>query len=176
LGIWNEEKDPRTLYYLAQSYRDAAMKPEAIARYNEYLDISGGTVQEQYLSILSLMTMVDDPNERTALAWRGIELVPSRLEVPYIYLSRWRSEGRRMGLQQFAIGSVIQSRKPAESDVYTNQLIYDWGMDNELMGVAAEVGRWSVMRDAAIRCAIYMPSTEMRDTAIQRIKLASERL
>jgi hypothetical protein len=176
LEEWNKDKsDVRTLFYLAQSYRDAGMKTEATARYYEYLDISGGD-QEQYLSIMSLLTMVDDPDERTALAWRGIELVPTRLEVPYTYLAKWRSEGRRMGLQQFAIGSVIQSRKPSESDVYTNQLIYDWGMDNELMGVAAEVGRWSTVRDAAIRCAIYMPSTEMREAAIQRVKMANERL
>jgi glycosyltransferase involved in cell wall biosynthesis len=169
------DRDPRTLFYLAQSYRDAGMKVEAINRYYEYLDASG-TVQEQYLSVLSLLTMVDDPEERTKLAWRGIELVPSRLEVPYTYLSRWRVEGRKMGLQQFAIGSVIQGRKAAESDTYVNPIIYEWGMDNELMGVAAELGRWSVVKEMAIRCAIYMPSTEMREAAIQRVKMANERL
>jgi hypothetical protein len=174
LGIWSQEgdKDPRTLYYLAQSYRDAAMKPEATQRYKEYLDISGATDQEKYLSLVSLLSLVNDPAERTALVWTAMELVPTRLEAPYLYLSRWREEGRRMGLQQFAIATAIKGRKPAESDVYTNQLIYDWGMDNELMGAAAEVGRWSVVYDAAARCAAFMPSVEMREKAVANMRLA----
>jgi hypothetical protein len=170
------DRDPRTLFYLAQSYRDANMKPEATARYYEYLDVSGAVPQEQYLAIVSLLTMVDDPAERTKLAWRGIELVPTRLEVPYTYISRWRVEGQKMGLQQFAIASVLTGRKPSEGDTYVNPLVYDWGMDNELMGVAGELGRWSVVRDTAMRCAVYMPTVEMRDAAIQRVKMASERL
>ncbi len=119
---------------------------------------------------------MDDPNERTALAWRGIELVPSHLEVPYIYLSRWWSEGRKMGLQQFAIGSVLTGRKPADGDIYVNPHVYEWGMDNELMGAAAEVGRWSTVKDAAIRCAVYMPDASMREAAILRIKIADKRI
>jgi hypothetical protein len=172
LGVWNEEKDPRTLYYLAQSYRDAAMKPEAIERYKEYLDLSDATVQEKYLAMVSLLTLIDDPVERTALVWAAMDLVPTRLEAPYAYLSRWREEGRRMGLQQFAIASVLKGRKPAEGDVYTNQLIYDWGLDNELMGVAAEVGKWSDVYDAAARCAAFMPTAEMREKATQNMRLA----
>jgi hypothetical protein len=172
LASWNQERDPRTLFYLAQSYRDAIMKPEAIARYKEYLDISGAVDQEKYLSLVSLLMLVDDPAERTALVWRAIELVPTRLEAPYAYISRWRGEGRKMGLQQFAIASVLKGRKPVEGDVYTNQLIYDWGMDNELMGVAAEVGRWSVVYDAAARCAAFMPTAEMREKAVANMRLA----
>jgi glycosyltransferase involved in cell wall biosynthesis len=178
LGIWEKEgeKDHRTLFYLAQSYRDAQMNTDAIQRYKEYLDISGATDQEKYLSIVSLLTLVDDPAERTALVWAAIELVPTRLEAPYIYINRWRMEGRKMGIQQFAIATAIKGRKPADSDVYTNQLVYDWGLDNELMGVAAEVGRWSVVRDSAIRCATNMPDSTMREAAIQRIRLANEKL
>ena len=152
------------------------MRPEAVARYYQYLDASGSSTQEQYLSILSLLTMVDDPDERTKLAWRGIELVPTRLEVPYTYLARWRTDGRKMGLQQFAIGSVLQGRKPVEGDVYVNPQVYEWGLDNELIGVASELGRWATVRDAAMRCAVYMPTAEMREAAIQRVKLANDRL
>jgi hypothetical protein len=167
-------KAPRTLYYMAQSYRDAGMKPEAIARYHEYLDISGAGVQEKYMALMSLSTLVDDPVTRTAIAWQGIELVPTRLEVPYAYLTRWRQEGLKMGLQQFAIASILSGRKPAVSDIYTNPLIYEWGMDNELMGAAAEVGRWNVARDTAMRCAIYMPTAELREASIQRVKMANQ--
>jgi glycosyltransferase involved in cell wall biosynthesis len=174
--IESGDSDPRTLFYLAQSYRDAGMKAEAVNRYYEYLDASGAVQQEQYLAILSLLTLVDDPEERTKLAWRGIELVPTRLEVPFAYLSRWRTERRKMGLQQFAIGSVLQGRKPAEGDIYVNPQVYEWGLDNELMGAAAEIGRWSVVRDTAMRCAVYMPEAAMREAAIQRVRMASERL
>jgi glycosyltransferase involved in cell wall biosynthesis len=169
-------KTPRTLFYMAQSYRDANMKPEAIARYSEYMDISGATVHEKYLALLSLSTLVDDPVERTKIAWQGIELVPSRLEVPYTYMTRWRQEGLKMGLQQFAIASILPTRKPNPNDIYINPLIYDWGMDNELMGVAAEVGRWNIARDTAMRCAIYMPTAEMREASVQRVKMANQLL
>ena len=173
---WAREKSPRTLFFLAQSYRDAGMREEAAARYREYLTMPGATQQEKYLSIMSLIDLVTDPEELTRLAWNGIELVPSRLEVPYLYLVRWRSEERPMGYQQFAIATVLKGRKPADTDVFVNPGIYAWGLDNEIMGVAGSVGRWDVVKDAAVRCVVHMPTADMRAAATQRIRLADGKL
>ena len=57
-----ENKDPRWVFYLAQSYRDAQMHEEAIKWYKKRVEIEEGYWEERYVSQLMIGTIMSQTN------------------------------------------------------------------------------------------------------------------
>jgi len=162
----------RTLFYLAQSYRDAGNKDMARRYYQENLDLSGGWNQERYMSLVNLILLVDNQEEKLRLTWAAIELCPDRLEAQHAYLKQRRDLGIEPNQQCYAIAALTKNRKPTTLDLFVLPAIYEWAMDDELAVSAFATGRFKESYEASMRCVMTVPEASMRDSALQNAKAA----
>ncbi|NBO26450.1 MAG: hypothetical protein EBU96_06610 [Actinobacteria bacterium] len=162
----------RNLFYLAQSWRDAGRSKRAAQYYREYVDGSGGWIQERYMSFVNLIELVTDQDEKLRLAWRAVEIMPNRLEVQYALLKGRRLAGLAATQQIYALASVVTNRKVAEDMLFVNPAVYAWGFDDEFAVVAFATGHYRESYDASLRAALGAPTTEMRDNALKNARAA----
>lgn len=177
------QRDPnkgRTLFYLAQSYRDAGRPLEAARYYKLHIDLSGSNAgswdQEAYISLVNLIGLSSDPVILMAYGWRALELCPERLEASYFLMNRLRLMGHKPTQQLFALGSVSKSRKPSRSSLFLNISIYEWGFDDEFAVVAFATGHYTESYAASTRCAINAPVAEIRENALKNLKTTQDLL
>lgn len=174
--------DSRTLFYLAQSYRDAGMRSAAVINYRRYVELpyeptsTSPSLQERYIALMNLIQLIDDPVEQLALAWRAVELAPNRCEVPFSVLRAHRLAGHPPSQQLFALGAVVENRIVDSNMMYVNPAIYEWGLDDELAIVAFATRHYEEARAASLRCAFRAPVTEMRINALNNARLAEEKI
>jgi glycosyltransferase involved in cell wall biosynthesis len=163
-------KESRSIFYLAQSYRDAGKHINARKWYEKYLTLETFWTQEKYMAIFNLLSLVSEPEYQIELAWQGIQVCPDRLEVPYRLVQRRRKEGRPVTQQIYAIASFVKNRKVKSEWLFVTQSIYDWAMDDELMTVAFLTGHFREAYDAAVRSALHAPTDALREIARTKAK------
>jgi len=164
--------DHRTLFYLAQSYRDAGQPTTARRYYQRNIDISGGWDQERYISMVNLITLAETQEEKLRLTWTAIELCPDRLEAQHAYLRQRRALGLPPTQQCYAIAAISATRKPGHAHLFSTPSVYDWGMDEELAIFAFAVRRYRESYDASMRCVLNAPEQPMREKALANAKAA----
>jgi len=164
--------DSRTIFYLAQSYRDAGCAKEAITYYRRYLDLSGCWIQESYMVLVNLINLVTDESEKIELTWRAIDLCPDRVEAPFTLLQGRRLRGLPATQQMFAIATAVKNRKSNDSFLFVNPDIYSWGMDDELAVVAFATKHYREAYEAATRCIIGTEVPSLRENAIKNAQEA----
>ena len=125
--------DPRSIFYLAQSYRDTGTElEESIKWYKKRLEV-GGWIQEKYISCLKLgvlLRRVGREQEGFYYYLLSYEYDNSRYECFYHLIHHYRKKGMR----KLAF-SLYKQLKPV--DVNNNKLflvydIHDWKLDFEL--------------------------------------------
>lgn len=168
--------DHRTLFYLAQSYRDAGDRDRARRIYERYLDVSGGWDQERYMVLVNLIGLVTDEQDQIDLAWRAVELCPWRLEAQFTLLQRRRHDGRAPTQQMYALAAATKNRTSRPDDLFATPAVYDWGMDDELAVVAYGTGHYQEAYDALMRCVLNAPTEALRANAITNARVAAARL
>lgn len=168
--------DMRTIYYLAQSWRDAGHRKKAAQYYREYVDSSGGWAGERYIAYVNLIEMTENQDEKVALAWKAVDVAPNRLEAPYIVLKTRRLAGLPITQQIYALGAVVQNRKVTSDIIYVNPILYSWGFDDEFAVVAFATGHYREAYDASLRAAMGAPTPEMRENALRNALTTQARL
>jgi hypothetical protein len=166
----------RTIFYLAQSYRDAGISDMAIKNYQRYIDLSGGWVQEYYMSIVNILELTTEPTTQLALTWRAIELCPDRVEAPYTLVHKHRNTGVPLTQQHYAIARAVTNRTVSRTHLFANPALYTWAMDDELAIVAYYTGHFRESYEAAMRCAMTAPESYMRENALKNVKFAFDKL
>lgn len=166
----------RTLFYLAQSYRDAGVADMAIKNYQRYIDLSGGWNQERYMSIVNILSLTQDVETRIGLTWRAIELCPDRVEAPYTFLRQHRMMGHPLTQQCFAIARAVTNRTVHRNFLFANPALYTWGMDDELSVVGFYTGHHREAYEAAMRCAMTAPEYHTRENALKNAKFSFDKL
>jgi hypothetical protein len=174
-ALLKEPTNHRTIFYLAQSYRDAGQPDVARRYYQRYLDLSGGWIQERYIAHVQLIAMVPE-QEKLQLTWSAIELCPDRLEAPCAYLRWRRGAGLPATHQSYAIAAAVTNRKPVQTYLFATPAIYEWGMDDELAIVAFATGHFREAYDAAMRCVLGTGDRAMQENALRNAKAAQERM
>ncbi len=171
-------QDGRTLFYLAQSYRDAGLAEEAARGYAKYLDMgaTAGSVQERYIAMINLLMLAAAPAVKLELAWRAIDLCPTRLEAPFLILQKWREAGWQVTAQVWALATAVKNRRPDMSWLFVNRSVYEWGMDNEIAIAAFARGCYRECYEASARCAVLAPEESMRDAARKNALAAEAKL
>jgi len=164
--------DLRTVFYLAQSYRDAGRKDDARRFYERYLDMSGGWVQERYMVLVNLIVLATDPAKQLNYAWRAIELSPGRLEAQYTLLKQRRLAGIPSSQQYYAIGSAVANRTVLPEYLFATPAVYEWGLDDELAVVAFETKHYREAYEASVRSAMKVTDQGMRIRALENAKVA----
>jgi len=160
----------RTIYYLAQSWRDAGQLTKAAHYYRLYVDSSGGWPQERYMAYVNLIELVEGHAEKLALAWRALEVAPTRLEVQYAVIKSRRLAGLPVTHQIYALAAATTNRKVGAGIIYVNQAVYDWGFDDEFAVVAFATGHYREAYDASIRAALGVPTAVMRENAMNNAR------
>jgi len=127
------EKDPnnnRSIFYAAQSWRDAGNFEKARHWYKKRMDI-GGWAEEQYVSALNLIRMSSNLDEKFTLAWKALEFCP-RLEATHEVLKTTRILNL-WSQQAYALGKAtsVFSRTPPINGLFIEQYIYDYEFDDE---------------------------------------------
>jgi tetratricopeptide (TPR) repeat protein len=158
----------RTLFYLAQSYRDGGRPLDALRYYKRYFDTPGGWDQERYITCVEIIKLTPDADERRRIAWFAIELCPNRAEAPYYYLqARRQMDGHKpLSQQDYAIGACcITSKKVRQGDLFVTPIIYKYLLDDEFSIVAGATGHLQESLDAQKRCIENAPNEQFRENA-----------
>ena len=140
-----------------------------------YVDASGGSQMEKYMSLVNLIGFVTDPAEKIALAWRAVELAPERLEAQYSVLRSRRIAGLPATQQVYALGATTQNRKTA-GITFINPTVYAWGFDDEFAVIAFATGHYREAYEASVRVALSAPTTEIRENALRNAVESQKRL
>jgi hypothetical protein len=168
--------DARTLFYLAQSYRDAGVPEKALEWYRKYLDTPGAVGQERYVVLMNLVLLEPEPQVQMAHTWAAMELYPNRLEATYALLTRWRTDGRTPTQQLWALCAASKNRKVAEGTLFANPAVYEWGLDDELSVIAYATGHYQEAYDYAVRVAVHGPTAEVREAALNNARVAHNQI
>jgi glycosyltransferase involved in cell wall biosynthesis len=167
--------EKRTLFYLAQSWRDAGRPKRAAQYYREYVDTSGGWIQERYMSFVNLINLTSDHNEKLALAWRALEIAPNRLEAQYAVLKGRRLANLPATHQMYSLGVSVTNRKSNTDMLFITPTVYEWEFDDEFAVIAFATGHYREAYEASMRAALGAPTAEMRDKALKNAATAKAR-
>ena len=124
----------RSLFYLAQSYRDSGNVPKAKEVYQRRID-HGGWVQETYICYLNLIKLTSDFKEKLAFAWKAQELVPARREAVYDVIVNARREGH-FTQDVYALGVAFRDVPLNTANLFSDTHCYGWSYDDELAVIA----------------------------------------
>jgi hypothetical protein len=174
-------EDMRTLYYIAQSYRDAERPRDASHYYRRYVDrgITNPTstnAQELYIAMMNLIILSDAPDEQLRVAWAAMELCPTRLEAGYALMRSWRLAGRKPVQQIYALAAACSSREYQSAWPYVNPDVYAWGYDEEFAVLAHSTGHHQEAYDAFMRCAVKGPTAAFRENIVKNAKIVEGHL
>jgi len=176
MELLRQPTNGRTLFYLAQSYRDAGRPKDAQRYYKQHIDMSGSWTQESYMSLVNLIGLSSDAAEIMAYGWRAVELCPERLEASYVLMNRLRLLGHKPTQQLFALAAIPKGRTPLRESLFVNVDVYNWGFDDEFAVVAFATGHYTESYAASTRCAINAPLPEMRENALNNLKATQDLL
>jgi len=143
------EKEPdndRYVFYLAQSYRDAGMIPEAVHWYKKRFQM-GKWQEEMYVSAYNISKLLHDKE----WAWKAHEVCPHRSESLVSYIAVCRMKG--MWSQELYAMAVYAATipKPAQDCLFIEADVYNWRALDELGTVAAYTGHKEASKAAFIK-------------------------
>ena len=169
----------RTLFYLAQSYRDATREKEAIHYYRKYVELGaapGVSEHERYMAYVNLINMVTDPIDQVDLAWSALDICPQRLEAPFTLINKRRRAGLAPTQQIYALAAICQNRVPAKDWPYVNPMVYGFGFDDEFAVLAFQTGHIQEAYDASMRCVLNSEDPTARDSALKNARVCKAKL
>ena len=141
-----EPENDRTVFYLAQSYRDGGNIPEAVKWYKKRIEM-GKWKEEQCVSAMNLARLLEDKE----WAWRAHEFNPKRNESLVRYASHCRSKNL---FTQELLAMILYATtipKPTEQVLFVETDIYEWRMWDEMAVIAYHVGRKDLAKQAGAR-------------------------
>lgn len=124
----------RTLFYLAQSYRDAGIKDLAIKYYLKRTEVDGW-VQEKYVSYLNLIRLNDNLEEKLSYAWKAQNIVSTRNECVYEILS-YVHKNNKFLQEIYALGLAFKNNKLNVDSLFVEPKSYNWSY-YDLFGLQA---------------------------------------
>jgi len=160
----------RTIFYTAQSYRDAGRPLDALIWYSKYLDLSGGWDQEKYMCMINIINLSSNRKQIMELAWAGLNLFPERLEVQAAALTRHIQNDWPITQELYGLLAVTKNRKLKESWLFVNPPLYVNLYDDILANVAHHTGHYQECYDAAVR--IMLSPAIRDDQRLKALKLA----
>jgi len=132
--------DPRTVFYLAQTYRDLGEASRATDLYRRRVAL-GGWEEEVFYAAFQFAVLVAEQHWPTGLellveAW---ERRPSRVEPLYEIATRARDTGD-FALCDWATSMALDSPMPADV-LFVHRWVYEWGIRFERSIACGQLGR-----------------------------------
>lgn len=134
----------RTLFYLAQSYRDAKEYNRAIKYYKLRIK-KGGWNEEQYVSYCNLINLVEDIDEKIKFCWEAQNLIPNRKDAVYKILLYCR-QNNIFTQQIFALGMAYKHIKfnLSKNHLFVDTSAYGWSYEDELSIIAYYTNHYDI--------------------------------
>ena len=129
--------DPRTLFYLANSYRDLGNNEQAIATYKKRIEVGGWKeeVWSSYLSIGRCQMRMGNPDSAVASWLFGFDYYPKRAENIYEIVRHYRETSKyRLASHFINLGKKIPY--PRNDILFIEPDVYDYLFDFELSIIA----------------------------------------
>jgi glycosyltransferase involved in cell wall biosynthesis len=151
----------RNMFYAAQSWRDAGNREKAKFWYIKRYE-AGGWAQEQYASLLNLMRLTDNIDEKFRLAWKALDVCPQRLECSHDVLkttrilSKWSQQALALAEANRRLGHT----KVSPDWLFTEASVYDFEFDDELAIHAYYMRRDDIAAPAAFRALAKAPPAQ----------------
>lgn len=143
----DDPTSPRTLFYLAQTYRDLGRVDEAVDHYRRRLTV-GGWEEEGCVAACQL-GLLEERRGRDEAAVDAFEhawdLRPSRAE-PLYHLARIARRRRRHSLAWLIASAAVAIPYPHDDLLFVDEWIYRWGAGFELADAAWRTGELDVAR------------------------------
>jgi len=150
--------DPRSLFYLGNSWRDYGDFERAKKYYRRRAELKAGWPQENYESYLNLIRLEDNWATRLELAWKAIQIDNRRLEVPYTIMALAR-EQKRYDHQVFAMAvSMGNTREILPDFLFCADEVYKWRFDDELAVCSFYTGHFDLSRVVGERALANAPA------------------
>jgi glycosyltransferase involved in cell wall biosynthesis len=172
-ALEDNPKDPRSRFYLAQSYRDAGMIEKAKKHYLKRAEMKEGWSEERYISYMNLIQFTDDIDDKVRFAYKAAEINPHRLECATLCMAAcrvkdiWRQD-------VWALAMVSDNYDIQESYLFADPNIYKWRFNDE----AGIYGYWTNHPLRALefmKKALEHASDEAQKERIQKNIDAAER-
>lgn len=148
----------RTVFYLAESYKNSGQKAKA-AKYYKLRDSMGGWVEERSESLMALGKLYEELGEREGeIVWaysKSAMINPMRVEALQRLSAYFRSKNKFaeayivsiIGMMHLKspypiLGPVNQAYppRPQETRLFINKWVYDYGMEMEASSVIHKMG------------------------------------
>lgn len=163
----------RTLFYLAQSYRDGGNHGKAKEVYKRRAETQGW-IEETYVAYVSLIQLSHDLREQLDYAWKAQTLLPTRREAVYEVLSFARRHDK-FTQEVYALGTAYRNEPLDTGHLFVNTLAYGWSYDDELSIIAYYTQHYMQCYESARRALDTCP--ELHRARIQdNVRFASEKL
>ncbi len=148
--------EPRSLFYLGQSFKDSGLHEESKAAYKERIRV-GGWDQERYMSYVALIKMAPTIEEKMELCWKALDIDKERLEAPYYVLHEARKQDK-FSQQLYALGCVVENCTSKDHFLFSEYDIYNWQYDDELSIVRYWTGHYKKAAEAALNSVKACPA------------------
>jgi len=128
----------RTVFYLAETYKNSDRKDEAVKLYRERLSL-GGWDEERYMAALEMARITGDTDDFMT-AW---DICPGRWEAPYHLVKKFNEALNRTAA--YAIAAMAQRKLTTDHSLFIDKWIMDYGFAFE----AAIALWWAGHKDEA---------------------------
>jgi glycosyltransferase involved in cell wall biosynthesis len=120
----------RTLFYLAQSYRDSQDNERAIKYYKQRSVLLNSWIEERYISYLCLIRLTDSVDEKIKYAWTAQNLIPTRKECvsEVLHFARLRDIFTQ---ELYAMGLAFKDTPIPEKGLFLEPHCYGWAYDED---------------------------------------------
>ncbi len=167
-ALRDNPKDSRSQFYLAQSYRDAGLKEEAIEHYRKRLDM-GGFYEEVYhskLSIGGLLIKLDRPFEEfVGILLEAYQDVPTRIEsIAYLVEYCRKKDMHQLG---YMFGKSAVNIRKTDCLLFIEKVAYDYNLLDNYSVCAYWIGDYEESRRC---CQILLDEGKMPVSYKDRIK------
>jgi glycosyltransferase involved in cell wall biosynthesis len=121
----------RTLFYLAQSYRDSENNEQAIKYYKKRAVLPNSWIEERYVSYLCLIRLSDSIEEKIKYAWTAQNLIPNRRECvgEVLHYARLRDIFTQ---ELYAMGLAFKDTPLPDKGLFLEPHLYGWSYDEDI--------------------------------------------
>lgn len=163
----------RTLFYLAQSYKDAGLVEQSKKYYLERAQFNGWK-EENYVSYLNLIKFSDGIEEKLKYAWKAQNIVPNRKECVYEVLSYARSNSI-FTEEVYALGLVYKDIQLDNNHLFVEPYAYGWSYHDEF-GLIAFYRNYFKQSLDSFKTAIHSCSDFQKERILKNIKFCLENI
>ncbi len=164
-AAWRNEPDnARTVFYLAQSYRDAGELAKSLEVYERRASMSGWD-EEAWYSLYQVAVLrerlAQEPSLIVAAYLHAYQHRPTRAE-PLCALARYHRERKQFALAHLFSSAAMQIVRPADI-LFLDDSVYDWRIIDEYAVSAYWLGRFGDALKAVDRLLSEnkLPSSEL---------------